>query len=554
MFTMKPHLMLLALIGCCACLSAPAADVTSRSIAGLPLIEKNVSNAVAPTDAKGMAWRWSPEGRRDVGQTFEVIEPFTARELAIEIRSSMKDARPEAPFSLVFTRCDPTGSITGAPIATFTGVLPGAAEKLRSGCWLDLTFPPLPLEPGRYAFVLSFTDGPLPGQGAVFVVDGARQAEQTGLRGIGGQSTHYKVSAPLSFILSSGASVLDTHEPRELLVDQRGGAPYRTLRAAVADAKPGDTIRLAQGSGPYREILYIPQSGTPEACITVDGSGETVTGFEPLEGFVRDGQVWTCDLTPYLSRIKHVQGFTLKDGRWQSEVFPAAFPSVLTYRGERLRQDAISGDFTRYAHLSDDGQALVLEDGVSPEGWEIALRPFAVRVLNASHHCYRNLRASGSLNDGFNLHGNGEDLRFEHIEGFQNIDEGFSAHDDIRCSIVGGKFWDNDNGLYGGQAEIVLKDVDIYDNLGFGFGITKGEGNLAKVRIWGNGICQFIQSPGTRLSCEDVEVYALGNPGRQWISVQESRRWAEPVQTRIDVTGPGAAELNLLPSTTPAKL
>ena len=161
---------------------------------------------------------------------------------------------------------------------------------------------------------------------------------------------------------------------RVLLVDQRGQAEFASITAAVKTVQPGDTIKLAAGSGPYREIVDIAQSGTESAPIALDGSGETVTAFEPLGGFRNEGGVWSCDLTPFHTTAQAVQGFSKVNGRWISKVAPAAVPFVLTYRGERLLQDAATGQFTRYAKLSDDRNTLVLLPGTETEGWEISAR------------------------------------------------------------------------------------------------------------------------------------------------------------------------------------
>ncbi|PTX96765.1 hypothetical protein DB345_06170 [Spartobacteria bacterium LR76] len=330
-------------------------------------------------------------------------------------------------------------------------------------------------------------------------------------------------------------------EPRTLRVDARGGADYRTLAEAARAARPGDTIAVAPGSGPYREELFIPLSGTPEAPIIFDGGGETITGLEPITFSEQDG-AQSSDLKPLFERFRSVQQFHREPAGWVNDNVPPGstaippLPTVLVYRGERLRQDAATGQLTRYATLSPDGSRLTLLPGTSAAGWELASRPFAVRISDTSHQIYRNLKASGSLNDGINAHGTGEGLVFEHIEAFHNLDEGFSSHDHIVSEIRGGRFWENDNGVVNATSSSTrISDVDIFSNLGIGFGLLgDASAQLDHVRIWENGISQFSLESRSRVECHDVTIYQPGWTTRQWISTQETRLRPGPVTLALN--------------------
>ncbi|MDR0353087.1 MAG: hypothetical protein LBI02_06980 [Opitutaceae bacterium] len=287
---------------------------------------------------------------------------------------------------------------------------------------------------------------------------------------------------------------------RELPVDQtRADAPYRTLAAAARDARPGDTIRIAPGTGPYRETLYLRQSGAPGAPITVDGGGNVITGFEPLP-FRQDA-----------------------DGAWVSAV-PVKMPGVVAHRGVRLREDAATGRFAALATLNDARDTLTLLPGVSPEGWEISTRYFVVRIQDASHHLYKNIRATGATNDGFNLHGKGADLRFENIEAFNNADEGYSAHDTIESSIKGGRFWANDNGLGNiGDSVTTVENVDAWDNLGYGVFMKQCAFNALNLRAWGNGKAQVYLYAGARVALEKVTAYTPAFTSAPWVAYFEAK-------------------------------
>jgi len=294
-----------------------------------------------------------------------------------------------------------------------------------------------------------------------------------------------------------GASSGPCLRARELLVDARGGAPYRTLAPAAQAAAPGDTIVIAKGSGPYRETLCIRQSGTEGAPITVEGNGETITALAPLP-FHRENGVWVARL-------------------------PLPFPCVITHDGTRMLQDpnAPADTFLGPLRLRADKRTVELLPGSSPEGWEASARDCPVRVYNASWQTFRDIVATGGTNDGFNLHGDGHGLLFENITGCNNLDEGFSSHDTISCEIHGGEFLANDNGVSNGGA-YTLRDVSIHDNIGWGLVLNGGTAHLTDVRVWGNAMAQIIFSSKSAGTCENVLAWAPTWPTRPWRSYTES--------------------------------
>ncbi|MFA6286644.1 MAG: right-handed parallel beta-helix repeat-containing protein [Opitutaceae bacterium] len=307
------------------------------------------------------------------------------------------------------------------------------------------------------------------------------------------------MTAPARLLLTTCFALIagTTLAARDLVVDQRGGAPYKTLSSAAAEAAPGDTLIIAKGSGPYRETLFIKQSGTAGAPIVVDGNGETVTGFASLV-FAREGYVWIARL-------------------------PQAFPVVIAHKGARILQDA-AGTFLGPIKLRADNRTIELLPGASPEGWEASDRDYAVRTAGASHHVYRNLVATGGANDGFNLHGAGKNLRFENITAANNLDEGFSAHDDTGCEILGGSFWGNDNGLSNNLNTVMTAtDIKIHDNIGWGLGFSGNTvSHLTNVQIWNNGMAQVRFEGKSSGTLKEVIAWAPPWNSRPWTTYKES--------------------------------
>jgi len=527
-FPSRLLILAMAVFSWCAQLTH-AAELATELISDQPEFTDGISQ-IDPSAKAGMGWKWRPsDGRRDYGQSFVIEKPMTANTLAVEaLFSDPFRANKSVPFELRFIRTvapDVLGEIE--TFASFKGTFPtqiGAATNQAS--WLVMGFPDTQFEPGyTYGFVLSFA-----GEGGeeCLIIWKVGTAVKGSLGGTGLLSQDgIKIAKALSlnFVLGQGESLLTQsadRPPRTLLVDQRATSGFRSIKQAVRSTKPGDTIELAPGSGPYREALYIPQSGLPEKPIIFDGKGETVTGFEPLIFEQKDGE-WVCDLKPFFAGLSHVQGFTKEYGRWTNANAPASFPSVLTHRGKRIRQHVLTGEFTDSVKLSVDGNQLTLLPGVDPGGWEISARDAVVLILDASYHTYRNIKATGSLNDGFNLHGRGTGLIFEHIEGSQNLDEGFSAHDATECRIDHGVFRENDNGIGNVKAStMTARNIELSDNLGWGLWLFDCTATLENVQSWNNGVAQIALNGTTIATLTNVTFATPAWSTKPWVSSQET--------------------------------
>ncbi|RRJ94478.1 right-handed parallel beta-helix repeat-containing protein [Opitutaceae bacterium TAV4] len=334
------------------------------------------------------------------------------------------------------------------------------------------------------------------------------------------QSTRSTLPATLLTLLAAIAFApgnLAAQTPgNRVVVDQRSSPPpppppgtYRTLAAATAKLRPGDTLWIAPDSGPYREILYIKTNGNPNAPVTIEGNGNEITGFDTLAFSEQGSATLTTD-----------------------------YPFVLRHHGKRIPEDAATGKFTAGITWNPDAKTLTLAPDTSPEGWEISTRPFAVRINNASHHTYKNLIATGSRNDGFNLHGTGSNLLFENITGAQNLDEGFSAHETIDAEIRGGRFYENDNGLFNvQQSKLRLTDADLYNNLGLGLAFN-GDATIEarKVRVWGNGAVQLLLNGTVNAAFENTVIHRQSHTTRPWLSYMEMKNRTTPTTSVIAKT------------------
>jgi hypothetical protein len=303
-----------------------------------------------------------------------------------------------------------------------------------------------------------------------------------------------------------------------VVVNPNDSDAYRTLASAVELLCPGDVLWIAPDSGPYREVLNIRSSGTELMPIIVEGNGNEITGFEPL---------------------------VFVDGACAP---PVPYPFVLRHHGQRVMESGASGGFTHGIRYDATTNLLILSPEVSADGWEISSRDFVVRIQDVSYQEYRDLVVSGSLNDGINLHGDGRGLSFVGITSCQNLDEGFSSHGSIQCSITDSIFYENDNGLLNGfQTDTTLDHVVARDNLGLGLGFN-GEATVlaSNVDLWGNGMVQLLLRPDVTVTFEKVTIYKNHNDDRCWTTYNETARWLHPKTLDVGSMTFGPAEVLMI--------
>lgn len=550
--------LLLALLTLLPVVFAYAAPITTALLADQPVLSGGIAQVDTNASA-GMGWRWrASDGRRDYGQSFRVEQEFSANTLAVEalFGDSFRSAGT-APFQITFLR-SPGPDVLGETerVATFQGTLPPNKDLPRDQpAWLLMEFPAVKFEAGfTYAFLMSF-----PAQGGeerlVILKVGAGASGTLGGTGLLSEDGVKIVRAPyMNFVLgnSSASAAIEERPARTILVDQRATTGFRTLADATREARPGDTITLAPGSGPYRETLFISRSGKPDRPIIFDGNGETVTGFEPLVFQQQNGE-WICDLKDFFTSIPNIQGFKKQNGVWTNTLAPLGFPAVLTHQGRRIFQDATTGEFASLVKFGPDRTTLVLLPGADPTGWEISARDFVIKILDTSHHIYRNVKATGSLNDGINLHGTGSDLVFENIEGNQNLDEGFSAHDQISCLIDKGAFRENDNGIGNvAVSSMTARNIEVSANAGWGVWLLNCQATFENVQAWDNGLAQIALHGTTSATMKDVAFVKPTWTTKPWLSCQESsnRSQSPPFEKTPNVQLTGTAREQTAPVAT----
>ncbi len=219
-------------------------------------------------------------------------------------------------------------------------------------------------------------------------------------------------------------------------------APLATLQRAVTLATAGDTIHLLPEGALFRQTVLL---NTGDDQLTIEGNGCTLSGADLIsaEGWQPAGEgLWKRRVSiPLWDRhLLIVDGRAEPMGRTPSTPKTDPFPAAGQLQAGQFRFDYIDGDEKEgWLTVRADPARHVLEWGTRPNGVATGgkIRGGTVRNLNA-RHC---------LNDGFNIHGDAREMVFEKISGYDNFDEGFSAHDTCECVIRDSQFLRGDHSI-----------------------------------------------------------------------------------------------------------
>jgi hypothetical protein len=250
-----------------------------------------------------------------------------------------------------------------------------------------------------------------------------------------------------TWILAGGwlACFAASGDAREWYVDVTRGhdgnegteaAPLATAQRAVDAATPGDTIHLLPVGAVYRQSMtFKNRSG-----LTIEGHEVTLDGSDPLPegGWENVGDGLRRRKLPRTVQDRHLLSFdgrTERMGRTQSRN-ARPFPKPADLKDGQFCVEAIDD---KHCWLYVRGEAGKLE-------WSTRMNGLATGGENRGI-VVRNLMARRFLNDGFNLHGNAVEMRFDRIDGYDCFDEGFSAHETCECLIEHGRFWGNENAI-----------------------------------------------------------------------------------------------------------
>ncbi len=213
-------------------------------------------------------------------------------------------------------------------------------------------------------------------------------------------------------------------------------SPVATAQVAVDRAGPGDRILLFPENSIYRQSISL--KSVPPG-LEIEGNGVTLTGADPLssKGWEQLGEDLHRILLPRPPFDRHlliVNGRAQRMGRLCQN--PIDFPEVSDLAPGEFRwdDDSETEGWLTYRGKLEELEWSVRRNGLATSG---NLRSICVSRLSARHF----------LNDGFNIHGNAKGMRFAEISGYENFDEGFSAHDTSSSWIQNSTFIRNENAI-----------------------------------------------------------------------------------------------------------
>ena len=234
---------------------------------------------------------------------------------------------------------------------------------------------------------------------------------------------------------------------REIFVEQERGhdrnpgtreAPVRSIRRAVQMAQEGDTIHLMPPGAVYREMITL----IDKRRITIEGHNCTISGAEKLPS---DPARWDkvgkrlyrirLKRTPQDRHLLVVNGRSVTMGRTKYTIQAAR--AAARRGGWESERDALIDQFPKPSELAEGQFAWEPIDRRS--GWlyvkgSLANLEWAVRTQgvytsgNTSDITIRNLKVRHVLNDGFNFHGNAQNIRLFNVTAYECFDNAISPH------------------------------------------------------------------------------------------------------------------------------
>ena len=232
--------------------------------------------------------------------------------------------------------------------------------------------------------------------------------------------------------------------------DIRVGTDVKTIREAIKLAHPGDTIHL-QPIVYHDTAIFQNKKGEPGKPITLDGHGATLEGSDPLDLVkwkeVSPGLFANDELLPpnSLNDASIIRWFFLWNGKMNhmgrtSKGIKAPFkkaedlqPGEWTFVRDTTREKPGSHQICGAFFIKlPAGQKLADANIAAP----MRLNGVQLGGDNA-HLVIKNLTATHPHNDGFNIHGDCRDVRFENIRAIECGDDGISAHESAEYQVDG---------------------------------------------------------------------------------------------------------------------
>ncbi|MCC7407237.1 MAG: alpha/beta hydrolase fold domain-containing protein [Phycisphaeraceae bacterium] len=265
------------------------------------------------------------------------------------------------------------------------------------------------------------------------------------------------LSAVMCCAFSAGlAHAAELHVNHQTGSDDNPGspdAPLKTIAQAVSLAQPGDVIHLLPEGGVYREMISL----IDKSDLTIEGHDCVLTGADPLPA---DPAAWE-EIEPNLHRIRldrtqEDRHILVVDGR--AQIMGRTKHNIMnTMKAEREQgwEAAREALIAQYPKPHDLRPGQFAWEPIDPKtGWlyvrgpldnlEWAVRTQGVYTFMHTHNVtIRNLHVRHVLNDGFNFHGDTQNIRLVNVSGNECFDNGVSPHAACSMSVENSNFRGN---------------------------------------------------------------------------------------------------------------
>lgn len=298
----------------------------------------------------------------------------------------------------------------------------------------------------------------------------------------------------------------------------------RTIAKAQVMLNAGDTIHLCKTGQVYREVFgFSKLTGKPDAYVTVDGHGATVSGSDKII----DSEWELVSPGLYKNNTIYDKFKFNKEIIWR---FFFVFDDKMNRMGTCMKGKSIPlkapGDLQEkeWTFVTEEKAFYLKIDPVkklSDYNIEIPVRSNGVSIHNDTDYLIvRNLTATHVYNDGYGLSGEGRNILLENIQSIDCGDDGISAHGNSGAKIKG--FHSNGNGTGicdTGNSDTRYEDVLIENIVGVDlYFLLEKEGKavhtVKNAVVIGNGSKQLIiqsDKPNSEQTIEFENVLFVGH-------------------------------------------
>lgn len=270
--------------------------------------------------------------------------------------------------------------------------------------------------------------------------------------------------------------------------DQAEGSaekPFRTAAKALnLLAGKGGEIHLAPGCVLRESIPMIRKSGLPDNPIVLDGHGAVINlGTDITAGpWTKTGDEYRYEnevpkhRTHYGTSVIFINGWPIycdhPNGRGQK-----------ARHGGSIRYDENGKLIVRFPRGLDPGNSVIVLTGKTDSH-------SGLLVNGSSNVIVKNLTVVFAGNDGFNMHGHGENFRLENVTALFNGDEGISAHETYRVDVKNSEVAFSGS-LDGGIADVndsetTYESVRVHQNRTVGFKLIGVKHSVKNCVAYGN--------------------------------------------------------------------